>query len=95
MIESIRSRRRYGHRLDGRKLRCHRSADAANASKPGNSPATDHPPEVGAGFGIAATVTRGFGKSKPIALNQNPDGTDNADGRQRSRRVEVVINTCN
>jgi outer membrane protein OmpA-like peptidoglycan-associated protein len=37
---------------------------------------------------------RGFGKSKPIAPNQNPDGTDNADGRQRNRRVEVVINTC-
>jgi outer membrane protein OmpA-like peptidoglycan-associated protein len=32
--------------------------------------------------------------SRPIAPNQNPDGTDNADGRQRNRRVEVVINTC-
>ncbi|HEY6254537.1 MAG TPA: OmpA family protein [Xanthobacteraceae bacterium] len=39
-------------------------------------------------------LTRGFGKSKPIAPNQNPDGTDNADGRQKNRRVEVVINTC-
>jgi outer membrane protein OmpA-like peptidoglycan-associated protein len=39
-------------------------------------------------------ITRGFGKSRPIAPNQNPDGTDNADGRQRNRRVEVVINTC-
>jgi outer membrane protein OmpA-like peptidoglycan-associated protein len=37
---------------------------------------------------------RGFGKSKPIAPNQNPDGTDNVDGRQKNRRVEVVINTC-
>jgi outer membrane protein OmpA-like peptidoglycan-associated protein len=39
-------------------------------------------------------LTRGFGKSKPIAPNQYPDGTDNADGRQKNRRVEVVINTC-
>jgi outer membrane protein OmpA-like peptidoglycan-associated protein len=39
-------------------------------------------------------LTRGFGKSKPIAPNQNPDGSDNADGRQKNRRVEVVINTC-
>jgi outer membrane protein OmpA-like peptidoglycan-associated protein len=39
-------------------------------------------------------ATRGFGKSKPIAPNQNPDGTDNVDGRQKNRRVEVVINTC-
>lgn len=36
----------------------------------------------------------GYGKSKPIADNQNPDGTDNPEGRQRNRRVEIVINTC-
>jgi outer membrane protein OmpA-like peptidoglycan-associated protein len=39
-------------------------------------------------------ITRGFGKSRPIAPNQNADGTDNPDGRQKNRRVEVVINTC-
>ena len=38
---------------------------------------------------------RGFGKARPVAPNQNPDGTDDPDGRQRNRRVEVVINTCN
>ena len=38
---------------------------------------------------------RGFGKTRPVAPNQNPDGTDDPDGRQRNRRVEVVINTCN
>ncbi|MBV8925927.1 MAG: OmpA family protein [Bradyrhizobium sp.] len=37
---------------------------------------------------------RGFGKSRPIADNQFPDGTDNPDGRQRNRRVEIVLNTC-
>ena len=38
------------------------------------------------------TVT---GKTRPVAPNQYPDGADDPDGRQRNRRVEVVINTCN
>ncbi|MBL8231763.1 MAG: OmpA family protein [Bryobacterales bacterium] len=33
----------------------------------------------------------GFGKSKPIAPNTYPDGRDNPDGRQRNRRVEIVL----
>lgn len=37
---------------------------------------------------------RGFGKSRPVAANQRPDGSDDPEGRQRNRRVEVVINTC-
>jgi outer membrane protein OmpA-like peptidoglycan-associated protein len=36
---------------------------------------------------------RGFGASKPIAPNRNPDGSDNPEGRQRNRRVTVAINT--
>jgi OOP family OmpA-OmpF porin len=36
----------------------------------------------------------GYGKSRPIADNQNPDGTDNPAGRQKNRRVEIVIDTC-
>lgn len=32
-----------------------------------------------------------FGKSRPIAPNSNPDGTDNPEGRARNRRVEVYI----
>ena len=39
-------------------------------------------------------VVRGFGKSRPIAPNQNFDGSDNPEGRQKNRRVEVVMNTC-
>jgi len=39
-------------------------------------------------------VVRGFGKSRPIAPNQNFDGSDNPEGRQKNRRVEVVISTC-
>jgi outer membrane protein OmpA-like peptidoglycan-associated protein len=37
---------------------------------------------------------RGYGKSRPIADNQFPDGSDNPEGRQRNRRVEIVVNTC-
>jgi outer membrane protein OmpA-like peptidoglycan-associated protein len=36
----------------------------------------------------------GFGKSRPIAPNQHADGSDDPDGRQKNRRVEVVIDTC-
>ena len=35
-----------------------------------------------------------YGESKPIAPNQKPDGSDDPEGRQRNRRVEVVIDTC-
>jgi outer membrane protein OmpA-like peptidoglycan-associated protein len=35
--------------------------------------------------------TRGWGKTKPIAPNTNPDGSDNPDGRAKNRRVEIVI----
>jgi outer membrane protein OmpA-like peptidoglycan-associated protein len=36
---------------------------------------------------------RGFGASKPIAPNKNPDGSDNPKGRARNRRVTVAIPT--
>jgi len=35
--------------------------------------------------------TRGFGESQPVAPNTNPDGSDNPEGRQANRRVEIVI----
>lgn len=35
-----------------------------------------------------------WGKRKPVAPNQKPDGSDDPDGRQKNRRVEVVIDTC-
>jgi outer membrane protein OmpA-like peptidoglycan-associated protein len=49
---------------------------------------------VGRGLRLVPLNIRGFGKSRPVAPNQRPDGTDDPDGRQRNRRVEVVINTC-
>ncbi len=35
--------------------------------------------------------TIGYGESKPIASNENPDGSDNADGRAKNRRTEIVV----
>jgi outer membrane protein OmpA-like peptidoglycan-associated protein len=34
---------------------------------------------------------KGFGKTSPVAANRNSDGSDNPEGRQRNRRVEVII----
>lgn len=34
---------------------------------------------------------RGFGKTKPVAPNAKPDGSDDAEGRQKNRRVEIRI----
>jgi outer membrane protein OmpA-like peptidoglycan-associated protein len=41
-----------------------------------------------------ATQIRGFGKENPVAPNTNADGSDNSSGRQKNRRVEVVIRSC-
>jgi outer membrane protein OmpA-like peptidoglycan-associated protein len=49
---------------------------------------------VDRGLGFAKLNVRGFGKTRPVVPNQHADGTDDPDGRQRNRRVEVVINTC-
>jgi outer membrane protein OmpA-like peptidoglycan-associated protein len=49
---------------------------------------------VAHGLGFEKLNIRGFGKTRPVAPNQYADGTDDPEGRQRNRRVEVVINTC-
>ena len=36
-------------------------------------------------------TTKGFGAANPVAPNTNPDGSDNPDGRQKNRRVELII----
>jgi len=38
-------------------------------------------------------TTFGFGKVKPIAPNTKPDGSDDPDGRQKNRRVQILIRT--
>lgn len=42
---------------------------------------------------IAASrlTVKGLGMKEPIAPNANPDGSDNADGRAKNRRVEIRI----
>jgi outer membrane protein OmpA-like peptidoglycan-associated protein len=36
-------------------------------------------------------VTRGFGARNPVAANTKPGGSDDPEGRQKNRRVEIVI----
>ncbi|MFB2939229.1 OmpA family protein [Aerosakkonemataceae cyanobacterium BLCC-F154] len=37
--------------------------------------------------------TKGLGETQPIAPNSKSDGSDNPEGRQKNRRVEVIIKT--
>ena len=34
---------------------------------------------------------RGYGETRPVAPNTKPDGADDPEGRQKNRRVEIVI----
>jgi outer membrane protein OmpA-like peptidoglycan-associated protein len=43
------------------------------------------------GLGQVKTTTQGFGATKPVAPNTRPDGSDDPEGRQRNRRVEIVL----
>lgn len=36
-------------------------------------------------------AARGFGAKNPVAPNTKPDGSDDPDGRQKNRRVEITI----
>jgi outer membrane protein OmpA-like peptidoglycan-associated protein len=42
---------------------------------------------------VSSTI-EGFGEKHPVAANTKPDGTDNPQGRQLNRRVEIVVDTC-
>jgi outer membrane protein OmpA-like peptidoglycan-associated protein len=42
----------------------------------------------------ASTPIKGYGKTRPVAPNTHPDGSDDPAGRQKNRRVEMVIQTC-
>jgi photosystem I P700 chlorophyll a apoprotein A2 len=44
--------------------------------------------------GVAVRMSaRGWGKSKPVAPNTRPDGSDDPAGRQKNRRVEITVKT--
>ena len=36
-------------------------------------------------------AAKGFGAKNPVAPNSKPDGSDDPDGRQKNRRVEITI----
>ncbi len=42
----------------------------------------------------AGASTKGWGKQRPVAPNARPDGSDDPAGRQKNRRVEVVLDLC-
>ncbi len=46
---------------------------------------------VNQGIDPARLAYRGFGESRPILPNQNPDGSDNPAGRAANRRVELNV----
>jgi outer membrane protein OmpA-like peptidoglycan-associated protein len=43
------------------------------------------------GLGNVSFTTRGFGATKPVSPNKKPDGSDDPEGRQKNRRVEIVV----
>ena len=44
--------------------------------------------------GVAADLEAvGYGETKPVAPNENPDGSDNPGGRRLNRRVEIFVPT--
>jgi outer membrane protein OmpA-like peptidoglycan-associated protein len=43
------------------------------------------------GLKASQVQTRGWGKTKPVAHNTKPDGSDDQEGRAKNRRVEIVI----
>jgi outer membrane protein OmpA-like peptidoglycan-associated protein len=43
------------------------------------------------GIPAARLKTRGYGMTRPAVPNTRPDGSDDPDGRQTNRRVEIVI----
>jgi len=44
-----------------------------------------------AGIDSKRIETIGRGENEPVAPNTNPDGSDNPEGRQKNRRVEIII----
>jgi len=41
--------------------------------------------------GSVQLATQGFGAKNPVAANTKPDGSDDPEGRQKNRRVEVIF----
>lgn len=41
--------------------------------------------------GNRRAAVKGFGEREPVAPNARPDGSDDPEGRQRNRRVEIIL----
>jgi outer membrane protein OmpA-like peptidoglycan-associated protein len=48
----------------------------------------------GHGVGEARMEVLGLGETRPVAPNARPDGADDAEGRARNRRVEILIHSA-
>jgi len=46
---------------------------------------------ISKGIAQERLTAKGYGETRPIAKNTNPDGTDNPAGRQLNRRTEFRI----
>jgi outer membrane protein OmpA-like peptidoglycan-associated protein len=46
-----------------------------------------------AGINASRITTKGWGETKPVAPNKKPDGSDDPEGRQKNRRVELALTT--
>jgi len=46
-----------------------------------------------AGVQASRITTKGWGETKPVTPNTNPDGSDSPAGRQKNRRVELTLRT--
>lgn len=42
-------------------------------------------------FQASSVTTEGRGETNPVAPNETPDGKDDPDGRQKNRRVEILV----
>ena len=43
------------------------------------------------GLGNVTFVTHGYGEENPVAPNAKPDGSDDPEGRQKNRRVQIIL----
>ena len=43
------------------------------------------------GLATVRFTTLGFGAKRPVAPNTKPDGSDDPEGRQKNRRVEIIV----
>jgi OmpA-OmpF porin, OOP family len=46
---------------------------------------------ISKGIAVTRIISQGYGETRPVADNNNDDGTDNPEGRQLNRRVEFKI----